>query len=360
MTRISEVCDRWVARNTDSPDLKPLRVYNVYGTRDVLYSWGSHFELARALRDRAGTTRLLLLNGDTFSVSTGRHQNALRDAVDRSGRPSVIIPFSALAAAGIELDSVVLLDRTENRHERTEHVAATDPGAGHWARPVGPPDGSVEYRWSTYRHWLGESLIQAKVSWAGKTPCRSASCHAGTIQPELPPDLPERWLRQPHCRTCSGTGYRYWTRHRTTRFLSGFDHGEARPSYFFCELPRCRAGSIPAAYEALKPDVVRLAEQMGRTVARQGDIFAVPLSAGTTKRSLRKAGAVFERSGQLLGTNHAATEVARLPDGTTLARGTLHHRPEWRRPDHARVHLGNRFHAVVKNTVPTTRARGGR
>ena len=48
-------------------------------------------------------------------------------------------------------------------------------------------------------------------------------------------------------------------------FLSGFDHNERRPSYFLCELPPgCTAGTLAEAYEALKPDGVRLAEQMGR------------------------------------------------------------------------------------------------
>jgi len=87
-------------------------------------------------------------------------------------------------------------------------------------------------------------------------------------------------------------------------------------------------------------------------VRRQGEIFAVPLSAQVSKRTLRMAGAGFVRSGNLLGTNHEATEVARMPDGTTIARGTLHHRPPWRRPDHARVRLDRRnWHVVVKTTV---------
>lgn len=55
--------------------------------------------------------------------------------------------------------------------------------------------------------------------------------------------------------------------------------------------------------------------------------------------ALTKAGARYERSGELLGTNHVATEVARMPDGTTLARGVLRHVPPGRRRrDHANEH----------------------
>jgi hypothetical protein len=90
---------------------------------------------------------------------------------------------------------------------------------------------------------------------------------------------------------------------------------------------------------------------MGRTVYRQGDIFAVEL-ASVTLRHLRKQGATVVKHGNLLGTNHEATEVAYLPDGTTLVRGVLRHNPQGRRPDHARVKVGNRWSVVVKNTVP--------
>ena len=169
---------------------------------------------------------------------------------------------------------------------------------------------------------------------------------------------PGRWQElggsQPRCPDCLGRGVWGATRTRTAQFLSAFDTNETRPSYFFCELPPgSQATTIEEAYETLKPDAVRLAEQMGRTVFRQGDIFAIPL-VNATKRGLRKQGARFERRGSLFGTNHVGTEVAYLPNGTTLVRGVLHHAPEFRRPDHKRVRLGDGWHVVLKNLVPTT------
>ncbi len=71
-----------------------------------------------------------------------------------------------------------------------------------------------------------------------------------------------------------------------------------------------------------------------------------------TKRDLAKAGAVFTPRGDIFRTNHQATELAILPDGTHVARGALRHVPENRAPDHARVGLGKQFHVLVKNTVP--------
>ena len=144
---------------------------------------------------------------------------------------------------------------------------------------------------------------------------------------------------------------------RTAYYISDFDANEPRPLYFFCELPRgVKPTTLAEAIEALKPEPVLMAEQLGRTITRQGDIFAIEVPT-KTRRELKAEGATFEKMGELLGTNHVATEVARMPDGTTLARGTMHHKPPWRRPDHIRAKLtdGKTWHVIVKNTVPVTR-----
>jgi hypothetical protein len=56
----------------------------------------------------------------------------------------------------------------------------------------------------------------------------------------------------------------------------------------------------------------------------------------------------------LLGTNHRATEVARMPNGSTLARGQLYHDPIGREKDHVARKLGDgqTWHLIIKNTVP--------
>lgn len=155
------------------------------------------------------------------------------------------------------------------------------------------------------------------------------------------------------CRGCGGSGRVGATRRRWAYFLSGFDANEARLSYFFCELPpKVRPNTVTEALEALKPSAVKIAEQIGRDVKRQGDIFAIPMP-GTTLRELKQKGARVEKRGNLLGTNHVATEVAYVGN-QTWARGTISHAPANRRPDHARLTIGREWHLIQKNTVPTT------
>lgn len=326
MASHSDTCDRWV-RNVQGAGLRELQGSRIVARGDRIYSYGSHFEMARPLRDKDGALRAWLLNGDRYSVSTSQHQSHIRSAIQRRGGafPQVIIPHSALDAAGVDRDSIEILEATEDQWIPVQRQSATEPSHAYrgedgvlrtWQDyPNGevtePTESDPFYRWTSYVHRLGESVIRAKVR----------------------------------------------DRRNRAYFLSGFDAQESRPLYFFCELPRgAKPATVADAYEALKPDTVKVAEQMGRPVVRQGDIFAVQLT-GTDKRTLRRQGATFDKRGQLLGTNHVATEVARMPDGTTLARGTLWHvPPSWRRPDHKRQTMGKAWHVIVKNTVPLTRA----
>jgi hypothetical protein len=199
-------------------------------------------------------------------------------------------------------------------------------------------DGTVHYRYTTQRHWLGESLIRAQVPYRAK----------------------------------NGTRRRRWA-----YFLSGFDSNEARPSYFFTELPPgVKPTTVAEAYDTLKPKVVALAEEMGREVQRQGDIYWVPMP-DLTLRDLKQQGGVHRHRGgthlvevknsrrefvaprrddvHVLSTNHTATDVVTVGP-LTYARGILRHEPDFRRPDHARIKLGDRktWGLVLKNMTPTT------
>lgn len=376
---------------------------NVFGAGDKLYSYGYHFELARLIRDKKNKPSFFLLNGDTVSISTQRHQRYTREALEGRDIPTVIIPFSALEAADIQFESITPIHVETERMETIHHTSPTIPEGAAWVtgdtygyvdlteqelnkfldedlerrmsnyedaiarhkrHPLlfSPPrevpkrddisnirpwktreyrktgeqqvlcfngniyrkinvhedeNGIVTYKWTSYRHWLGESVIRAKVRYTGKD-------------------------------------YRFL--YRTAHFLSGFDSQERRPLYFLCELPKsARPTTVQEAYEDLKPEAVKLAETMGRNIVRQGDIFAIEL-ADTTTRMLKSQGARFVKRGQLLGTNHVATETAYLPDGTTLARGCLYHAPDFREPDHARRKLtGKSWHVIIKNTVPVSK-----
>jgi hypothetical protein len=421
----------------------PLKASNIYVRGDVIYSYGTHFELARPIRNKKGEVVCFLLNGDSYSNTTSKHQASVRGVVGRD--PHVIIPYSALTQAGVDFDSIQILGRLEDRYVHTDHHSDTMPESARWhvrddmrsvnltdaevqelldskhaekirdwehrvqwaadeadkavdgywsqwvrehpeppERPgaevlsswelrksvkVGEirtlhtsngsyaqeitvttlPDGSTSYDWETSRHFLGESLIRANVKWWEKVPCKSCwetGWAVGAARSE------RSWDRD-ECTACRGRGETIREHHRWATFLSGFDHQEARPLYFFCELPyRCKATTVAEAYEALKPDPVKLAEQMGRTVTRQGDIFAVPTRMD--RKALIAKGARLGKRTYILHTNHTATEVAYLPGGLTLARGVLYHDPAWRAQDHVRRRLGDgkTWHIVVKNTVP--------
>lgn len=405
MTSHSKVCQRWVDRADGTTSLRALKGSRIFEDGDTLYSYGRHFALGHVLRRSDGTPHLFLLNGDRYSVSTTRHQGELRSAVSRSKLPHVIVPFEALHAAGIDVSSVELVEALPDRTEETVHRTTVQPEGSVWRDvPVysylaegrfreqtgtrrvlyrnartdyqsieveQTEDGPV-YSWTTYRHWLGESLLRATVRVRKRLRChqcvggRTASCvECHQADPRTPAggwhidgcsrrfDYDSSWAR---CEACSGYGVKIVRHSRTRLFLSGFDRNELRPSYFFCELPKEANGctSVEEALEALKPDTVKLAEQMGRTVHRQGDIFAVQL-VGVSKRQLTKQGARYDKRGTLLGTNHVGTEVAYLPDGTTLVRGSLVHAPDNRAADHARVRLGDGWFVVVKNTVPVSK-----
>lgn len=147
-----------------------------------------------------------------------------------------------------------------------------------------------------------------------------------------------------------------WSRRtRKAFFLSGYDRNEPGLRYFLCELPSTASPTTVAeAYEALKPEAVKQAEKMGLRVRRQGDIFFVPLRnlAPTETSDAQKAGHY------LLGTNHLGTQVGWKKEAgviLTYARGRIRHAPIGRRADHKTLHLGRRWHLVVKNTVPISR-----
>ena len=133
---------------------------------------------------------------------------------------------------------------------------------------------------------------------------------------------------------------------RESYYISGFDEQDG--GYFLCELPQGSAPrNLAEAYQCLKPEAVVLAEQMGRKVRRQGDIFAVPL-----RRDFEGAEAIKKGSrDHVLRTNHLATEMVQYGNAV-YARGKLLHRPRNRRPDHAPLFLGRKWHLLVKNTVP--------
>jgi len=143
-------------------------------------------------------------------------------------------------------------------------------------------------------------------------------------------------------------------RRRDSYFLSGYDLNEPGLSYFFCELPPgVEVSTIQEAYEALKPESVKLAEARGLRVERQGDLFFIPMERKFQPRPDPNTNGTVRHF--IHGTNHASKYHARH-EGLSYVAGTIEHRPAGRRKDHQPLRLGHRrWWLVVKNTVPIVR-----
>ncbi len=381
---------------------------------DNLYHYG-HWTLAHGIRNARGKTTLVVLNGDRYGGSGGWGPNTdsrgrdIERAVANAGIPHIRVPFSALNAAGINLDSIRPIEVLDSRytttyHEEDEvwascHLRALPDGGfqtylsqalGNWVDVERLPNGN--YLVPRERHWLGEALFSGEVHWdheraptaqeiadsdqwvAWRTEdsrlngiYRSLRMNATTFedeearrdcwharkanqQPQVDNPVQDVYGTRPR---------RVVVEHRVRRakFLSAFDHNELRECYFLCELPRTQARTVDEAFDALRPPAVVRAIDAGLRVLRQGDVFAIPTSLRT--RDFGKH-AVAVKNAYVLDTNHTATRTL-VKDELLYASGMLRHRPResWRPPDHAPLKLGDGWYRLIKNTVPTAYVRTG-
>lgn len=334
MTSTFSIIERFAQEaGKENPQFLRSKSLNVFAGRErghnAIFSYGYHFPMAVLMPADDGPRGWWLVNGDTYSVSTSRHQGDVRSALKRTGLPTVIIPFSALREAGIDRDTIerieVLPDRytwePRTRDEAPKAWELNENGAGgDYGRNFRElPDGRWAY--DAKVHHLGESLIRARYT---------------TREPGTYRDI----------------------RHDPAFFLSAFDENEGgRGLYFLCQLPDgATPTTVAEAREALKPAAVTIAEALGVEVLRQGDVFAVPTDLRTNELEKPR-----ERSAYVLNVNHMVTEVSG-PDsmGRTYGRGIMRHRPRktWRRPEHRAVKLGDRktWYRLVRNLVPEGRS----
>lgn len=345
MATNGQIVQRWVreVRKTDgtarylSDNSNTVHVYH-YGGEARIYSWGSHFEMARWVKPVTTGRRadrhagFWLLNGDRVSVSTDRHQSEVRSAVEATGAPVLILPFTPLNRAGIDLATIVPVEITADRWE--PKIVTRDEAVRRFSTPgsldyyIGDGD-VIDLHNGTYKiirgtHRLGESVFHASYETRERKP-----------RDVYPMDV---W-----------NNYEYVTVRASAYFLSGFDAQERTRHYFLAQLPaKAKPVSVKDAFEILRPAVVKNADIWGHPVTRQGDIFAVPTEF--TTRNLTKAGGTIVKAGHLLGQRHTATAVIEVPSGKTYARGTLTHTGG----EHRRQRMGDgkTWHLIVKNTVP--------
>lgn len=302
MTSISDICKRYAER-VHNPALKVRRSAssNVYVQGDSIYSYGRHFEMGRVVRDASGDATCVVLNGDRYSVSTSRHQNDLRYAIRNSDVqvPVIVVPFTALRAARIDIDSIVPLDVRADGYEYTLQTAAE------------PPKGA-ELTGALNAHWgEGSDFHKLQAAWVADGTMEWRD-YINTLPLVLTVPAPERGNERQQVRLAPDGRYQWHTvRHwlgdavfsarimgskKRVKWLSSFDRNEPRPLYFLCQLPACTATTYEEAIEALKPESVQLAEAMGRTVERQGDIFAIPMPGMTLADLKGRGGQIVRRS----------------------------------------------------------------
>lgn len=122
-----DVARRWVQRAIHGQQSRgALASKNLFDRGDQIFSYGNHFEVGRIVRDKKRTPVMWLLNGNTFSVTTSRHQRAVREAVQGMGLPILTLPHAVLNEAGINLGLIELVDvqpdRWTSRIERREEL----------------------------------------------------------------------------------------------------------------------------------------------------------------------------------------------------------------------------------------------
>ena len=366
MASYHEVAERWRDRQLGHTDKAPFSNgsnWRMFERNGVIFSYGSHFELGRLLRDR-GKPHCWLLNGDRFSNTTTGHQGHVRGVCQRTSIPVLIIPHEALAAGGVELDSIRLLHAEPDRWETTHHpVPGTFPSPPQWFPEI------EEVNYNNGRVQKGalygkQEVISLRRVAYGEDVLEEASV-SYTYLP--------KGRKHPVSVECLGDGEWEWTtsRHwlgasvftakargekRRSRWISAFDENERHQLYYLARLPHTsRATTYKQALEDLAPRAVHAALAQGREVKRQGDMFAIPVSSST--RELKRRSLRVEKRLGVHGTDHVCTEVIVCKRGVTYARGTMRHQPEDRNPDHAMLKLGKEWHLIVRNTVPAQRRR---
>lgn len=318
--------------------------YGSYDTDiDTVYSYGTHFPLARLMPGADGSKRgWWLLNGDNYSVTTSRHQTVTQSAAKTSGLPYMIVPQSAIERAGIKAETIrpvhILPDRwtweprTRDGDKDPSEWELSSQHTRNWEHRL--PENRWFYELKT--HHLGEALFTADYA------------YDKVISTAYTDD---KWQRHPaQWGHFSGTAY----------FLSAFDANESDFGlYFLAQLPEgAKPESVAGAFDWLKPDEVRAYETFGSPYGpalRQGDVFAIASDYKT-----RELPGPSKHGEYVLGVNHRVTEVRVDGMGNTYGRGTMRHVPrEWgRRPEHRRLKLGDgkTWYQLVRNTVPDGRS----
>jgi hypothetical protein len=291
------------ARSRDVRTYAAGRIQVDLRAREV-YSYGSHFPLLRYVPPvRAGARPLVVLNGDEWRNGGGPsrtrdHQGFARELASAIA-DTVVIPFSALTGAGIDIDSVRPVHTRPDTNwqetltaERLEDVPSWARSS--WSSSSGAlvdlaPRADGLYAWTVHRHRLGDCLFSAVREEAYTRPARPFEVSRELTRGRGRVDV--AW-RDSYCgaRTsgahetgpsgacihCGRALEARVTLRRRALYLSSFDYQEPRPLYFLAEVPRgAGADTVETAIDALAPRAVHAARARSIPVERQGDVFFI-------------------------------------------------------------------------------------
>lgn len=359
----------------------------------------------------------------------------------------VLVPFQALEAAGIDLDTIKPIDVEQDHWQEIRHRLPHPPAEptkndlpvhpatttfertkekvrfrrqGRWEKQVLPERNSQAarvygYSWRSflpydYRRTSGGWIERWNWVWNPQWEVWAADYDGiWEWRPAQTNGRPWFWTENVHHLGGCLFSARSTEDGQRHKYVSAFDRHENPPLYFLAQLPdRSGATTLAGAIEALKPPLVKKAEQEGRRVFRQGDIFAIQTDL-TEKQVYAQArtrvrrsvvdqqwGSIREMAGiaqpadgeviewtdcpcgcghrrkygfgprarralSIYRTGHTATEVVVLKDGATMIRDHMHHDPWLETPgrmaDHRPQKLPEGWFLCVRNTVPRRKAR---
>lgn len=307
----------------------------VFCVGPTLYSYGYHFPLANLVGTECpGTDKekhVFVKNGDRYSVTTAGHQSATQHACD-----GPTVSASALSAAGIAFMSLRL------------------PTKGKVVgRTSDDPLGAVIVAW--------RPDSRQYIVWNKKTKKYYEDHYLSKRRKVFVP--PDQGQFIAHSEHEDGTMWGCWhilgacvIEQGGNYYLCSLD---AR-SYFVSQLPK-KVKTVEAAFELLKPTVVRKAEAAGKQVLRQGEWFFVP--TGLDDRAMAEKFSLTQKA--LAAVSKVGNLPAQRPDSNlhqcklcndgkvSYARGKVFHRDSsggHLTGEHHTLSLGNQWHEVYRNT----------
>lgn len=141
----AELIDWWcerVAQRISAHEVRGVReeLHSIKVRKDTIYSYGDHFPMGEIHRTPGGRARMVVLNGDSWGGPSGwgngtagdqaSVRRGVRAVIERESLdiPVIVVPFSAMEAAGIDRASLTPVQIRDDWTTTTEETSAERPG----------------------------------------------------------------------------------------------------------------------------------------------------------------------------------------------------------------------------------------